>query len=92
MPHPAWDALEVQQGQESSRELDAALDEATEQLREMAPDEIVDQEDLAWSFASGVYVVPEVLSDEPLVVRLEASKGMWPRRASATMTLRLGSK
>lgn len=92
LPHPAWDALEVQKGQEGSGELDDALDEATEQLRCMSPNEVVGQEDLAWSFPGGVYVEPEVLSDDPLIVCLEASKGIWPRRASATRTLRLGSK
>lgn len=92
MPHSAWDALEVRKGQESGGQLDDALDEATEQLQGMAPDEVVGQEDLAWSFPGGVYVEPEVLSDEPLIVRLEASKGISPRRTSATRTLRLGSK
>lgn len=89
MPQSAWDALEVQQGQDSNRELDAALDEATEQLRGMRRDEIVEHEDLAWSFPSGVYVEPEVLSNEPLDVRLEASKGVWLHRVSAIRTIRL---
>lgn len=89
MPHPAWDALEVQRSQEKSGELDAALDQASEQLRDMSRDEIVDQEDLAWSFPSGVYVEPEVVSSEPLVVRLEASKGVSLRRVSVSRTIQL---
>ena len=55
----------------------------------MARDEIVDLEDVAWSFPSGVHVEPEVLSDEPLIVRLEASKGVWFLRASVIRTIQL---
>lgn len=79
----------MQRSPERSRELDAALDEATEQLRQMSYDEVVDQEDLAWSFPNGAHVQPGVLSDEPLVVRLEASKGVWLRRVSANRTIQL---
>lgn len=77
----------MQSRRASSRAVDAALDDVAAQLQTMRPDEIVDQEDLAWSLPNGVYVEPEVLSIEPLVVRLEASKGIWPNRIVATRTL-----
>jgi hypothetical protein len=79
----------VQRGHKKSGELDAALDQASEQPRDMSRDEVVDQEDLAWSFPSGVSVEPEVLSSEPLVVRLEASTGVSLRRVSASRTIQL---
>ena len=50
--------------------------------------DIVDQEDLAWSLENGVEVEVEVQSDEPLILRLEASKGFW-FRTSANRTIRI---
>ena len=69
-------------------ELDAALDEVTEQLRDMPRQDIVDREELAWSLENGVEVEVAVQSDEPLILRLEASKGFW-FRASANRTVRI---
>lgn len=53
--------------------------------------EIVDQEDLAWSLPDGSYVEVAVVSAEPLVVRLDASKGLGFRRIAATRIVPLDS-
>lgn len=74
---------------EIPRELEAALDQVTAQLRTMEGGEIVDQEDLAWSLPDGSYVQVAVVSAEPLVVRLDASKGLGFRRIAATRSVRL---
>lgn len=76
---------------EIPRELEAALDQVTAQLRTMEGGEIVDQEDLAWSLPDGSYVEVAVVSAEPLVVRLDASKGLGFRRIAATRIVPLDS-
>lgn len=84
--------LAVSWDESTRRELEVALDKVTEQLRELPRHEIVDQEDLEWSFESGVYVAVEVQSAEPLILCLEASKGFWFRRASADRVIRIDPK
>lgn len=70
------------------RELEVGLDEVAWQLRDMPRDEIVGQEDLAWSLDSGVEVEVEVQSEEPLILRLDASKGFF-RHAIAHRIIRI---
>lgn len=86
-----WDDLAVSRDDAKRCVLAAALDEVTEQLREMPVPDILDQEDLSWSFDSGVYVEVDVQSDEPLILRLDASKGFF-RRSSANRTVRIDSE
>lgn len=76
---------------ETPKALVAALDHVTAQLRTMKRGEIVGQEDLAWSLPDGSYVEATVVSIEPLVVRLDASKGFLLRRIAATRSVRLDS-
>lgn len=83
-----WDDSAVTQDDPNRSELDAALDEVAEQLRDMPRHDIVDQEDLAWSLENGVEVEVEVQSDESLILRLEAIKGSW-FRTSANRTIRI---
>lgn len=92
MPLPAWDACGVRCRQGRGRELAAALDDVTGQLLAMSRDEIIDQEDLAWSLPNGVYIESEILSVEPLLVRLQASKGIWLGRAVDARTVRLSTR
>ncbi len=86
-----WDDSAVTRDDTSRRDLEAALDEVVKQLRVMPRNEIVYQEDLAWSFESGVEVEVEVQSEEPLLLRLEASKGFL-FRASADRTIEIEPK
>ena len=83
-----WDDSAVTQDDPNRSELDAALDEVAEQLRDMPRHDIVDPEDRAWSLKNGVEVEVAVQSDEPLILRLEASKGFW-FRTSANRTIRI---
>lgn len=87
-----WHYSAVSWDESARRDLEAALDEVTDQLGELPRAEIVDQEDLDWSFESGVYVTVEVQSDNPLVLRLDASKGFWFRRASAERVVQIDPK
>lgn len=70
------------------RDLEVALDEVAGQLRHMPRDEILGQEDLAWSLDSGVEVEVEVRSEESLILRLDASKGFF-RHARAHRIIRI---
>ena len=87
---PLWDDPAVSWDEAIRRDLELALDEVAGQLRDMPLDEIVGQEDLAWSLDNGVEVEVGVQSEEPLILRLDASKGFL-RHASAHRTIRIDS-
>lgn len=87
-----WDDSAVTRDDANRRDLEAALDQVVDQLGDMPRHDIVDQEDLAWSFESGVHVEVEVQSDDPLTLRLDASKGFWFGRASADRIIRIDTK
>jgi hypothetical protein len=64
-----------------------ALDEVERQLKAMSHSEIPGSEDLAW-FIGAVQVEAEVHSADPLVIELEASRGVL-RRSTARRTVTL---
>lgn len=86
-----WDDSAVAWDEAIRRDLEVALDEVAEQLTDMPGDDVVDQEDLAWSLDSGVEVEVEVQSDEPLILRLDASKGFF-RQPSPHRIIRIDSQ
>lgn len=83
-----WDDSGVPWDEAIRRDLEVTLDEVARQLRDMPRDEIVGQEDLAWSLDTGVEVEVEVQCDEPLILRLDASKG-FVLHASAHRIIRI---
>ena len=72
---------------EDRQELKAALDEVESQLREMSTQEVLADEELEWSIGA-VFVVARVVSTSPVVLELEASRGLL-RRVAQTRTVTL---